>query len=349
MPSKIKNDEANNTTSLATSSYDQALPILADKISQNQSIMESSIGKAVFIKGNVSAKEDMLVNGRLEGTISLKNNKLEIGPSGSIVADAIAKVIVINGEIKGDVYASDKVVVTKTGRVIGNIFATNISVEDGAILKGSVDMDGHDASKNNSVFDLHDDHEKTSFGSLFKKVRGIAHLDSPIHNDVYTTQPQESTALVVNNNKTNHDYPFTDISVIGESVMVKGEIIAEEDVVLQGQVDGTIYFKNNSLVAGHQAQIHGNLFVKSIVTHGEIKGDIYASDQVIVKKLGHIFGNTHAPRISIESGAILMGNIEMEPQDIEKAFSNVVGYSVTKEKANAVLEKSSEKIADAML
>ncbi len=348
MPSKIKNDEANNSTSLTHTSYDQVLPILADKISQNQTIIESSIGKAVLIKGNISAKEDMLVNGRLEGTISLKNNKLEIGPSGSVIADAIAKVIVINGEIKGDVYASDKVVVTKTGRVIGNIFSSNISVEDGAILKGSIDMDGQNASKDNSIFDIHDDHEKTSFGSLFKKVRGIAHLDP--HDDEFTTAApaEESKALMVNN-KINHEYPFKDISVIGESVMIKGEIIAEEDVVLQGQVDGTIYFKNNSLVAGHQAQIHGNIFVKSIVSHGEIKGDIYAGDQVILKKLGHIFGNTHAPRISIESGAILMGNIEMEPQDIEKAFSNIVGYAITKENANATLEKTSEKIADVLI
>jgi cytoskeletal protein CcmA (bactofilin family) len=123
-----------------------------------------------------------------------------------------------------------------------------------------------------------------------------------------------------------------DRSLIGESVMIKGELISDEDVIIQGGVDGIIYLKNNSLALGPHALIKATLFVKSMVAQGEVNGDVYASDQVVLKKPCHHTGNIHAPRISIESGAMLMGDVEMEAQNIEHAFATLSGSVFAQDK-----------------
>jgi len=343
MSAKSINEQANDDTN---ASQEQTLPILADKLNHEQHISPRSlVGKDITIKGNVAAKEDMLINGHVEGTIALKNNRLEIGETGRVHADTLAKVVVVSGEIKGDVYASQQVIVTKSGRVYGSIFASDVTIEDGALLKGSIDMKELDMSKQYSVPDFEDDHPNkgNSFSSLFKRVREIAHLDPTTTNDMpnfdISSDKQSPLAL---DKKSSHDFSNMDISVIGESVMIKGNIISDEDVAIQGQIDGIIYFKNNRLIVGPHAQIHATILVKSVITHGEIKGDIFAGDQVIIRKPGHVFGDVHSPRISIESGAVLMGSVEMEQQNIENIFSNMPSNSATKEGSRTVEVETKE-------
>lgn len=324
MSAKPTNEEVKANTNLSSQVETTVIPATTEKSNYESMTSPSSlIGKTVCIKGNIAAKEDMLIDGRIEGTLVLKNNKLEIGPSARIEANAVAKIMIISGEVKGDVYASDQVKVTKTGKVFGNIYAADVCIEDGALLKGNIDMDKQDISKHNFFPDFEEDpHSKSaSFGLLFKRMREIAHLDAPPiqSEDAFIITKNSSDELLV----LNQENPFAGKSLIGEAVMIKGEVIAEEDVVVQGQIDGIVYFKNNSLIVGHNAQIQANIFVKSIVMHGEIKGDVYANDKVVIKRPGHIFGDLHSPRVSIESGAVLMGNIEMEPQNIEKAFADM--------------------------
>jgi cytoskeletal protein CcmA (bactofilin family) len=98
------------------------------------------IGKGIEIKGTLSGAGDLVVEGRVEGQISLKN-MLTIEESGEVRADVEVQSIVIQGRMAGNIEASDKVQVTSTARVVGDIKAPRVVLEDGARFKGSIEMD----------------------------------------------------------------------------------------------------------------------------------------------------------------------------------------------------------------
>lgn len=322
----FKSSHDADVKSTANAQSDSALPSISDNHLGMTVTACSFIGKALSIKGDIGAKEDMQVNGRIEGTIAVKNNRVEIGSSGCVNANVFAKIVIISGEVKGDVYAGEQIIVTKTGRVVGNIHAADITIEDGALLKGSIDMQKQDIFKQHtgSAESHEEQHGKSSaFNFLFRKPRESAHLEAATHKEIEfpaSTASAEASPLAMDNKAQGS---HNDRSMIGESVMIKGEITSGEDVLIQGAIEGVIYFKSNSLGVGPHASIKGNVFVKAMVAQGEVKGDVYASEQVILRKPGHVTGTIHAPRISIESGAVLSGGIEMEPQNIDKVFSTI--------------------------
>jgi cytoskeletal protein CcmA (bactofilin family) len=99
------------------------------------------IGPSITIKGEVTGEEDLLIHGRVEGTISLNGNQVSVGESGQVNADIQARVVIIDGKVTGDVTGIEKVIISKSGNVRGNIVAPRVTLEDGAIFKGSIDMD----------------------------------------------------------------------------------------------------------------------------------------------------------------------------------------------------------------
>ncbi len=102
----------------------------------------AQIGKSVVIKGELSGSEDLYVDGQVEGSISLKNNSLTVGPHGQVKASVEAKGIVVQGKLEGNVTASDRVELRKSAIVSGDITTQRISIEEGAYLKGKVDIQG---------------------------------------------------------------------------------------------------------------------------------------------------------------------------------------------------------------
>lgn len=104
------------------------------------------IGSSITIKGTISGDEDLVIQGRVEGAINLKEHEVTVGESGKITADVTAKTIRIDGEVTGDISGSEKVVLSKTGNLRGNIVAPRVTLEDGAIFKGSIDMDPGDTA-----------------------------------------------------------------------------------------------------------------------------------------------------------------------------------------------------------
>ena len=102
------------------------------------------IGSSIVIKGTVSGDEDLLIQGKVEGTIELGKNEVTVGETGRVAADITAKTVRIDGEVTGDVSGGEKVVISKSGNVRGNIVAPRVTLEDGAVFKGSIDMDPGD-------------------------------------------------------------------------------------------------------------------------------------------------------------------------------------------------------------
>jgi len=98
------------------------------------------IGKGISIRGNLSGGGDLIIEGAVEGQISLKNH-LTIEETGVVKADIEAERLTIKGEMNGNIVASDRVAILANGRVVGDIKAPVVVVEDGAGFKGSIDMD----------------------------------------------------------------------------------------------------------------------------------------------------------------------------------------------------------------
>jgi cytoskeletal protein CcmA (bactofilin family) len=102
----------------------------------------AQIGKSVVIKGELSGSEDLYVDGQVEGSIALKSNSLTVGPNGSVKASVDAKAVVVQGKLEGNIQASDRVELRKSAVVTGDISTQRISIEEGAYLKGKIDIQG---------------------------------------------------------------------------------------------------------------------------------------------------------------------------------------------------------------
>jgi cytoskeletal protein CcmA (bactofilin family) len=98
------------------------------------------IGKSVVIKGEVSCGEDLYIDGQVEGTVDPKGNRLTIGPNGRVKANVIARSVVVEGKLEGNIQASDRVDLKQSAIVVGDVVTQRISIDEGASIKGSVSI-----------------------------------------------------------------------------------------------------------------------------------------------------------------------------------------------------------------
>jgi cytoskeletal protein CcmA (bactofilin family) len=100
----------------------------------------SRLGPNLHVKGEISGQEPLHVDGSLEGLIQLDGAKLTVGASAKLTADIVASEIVVNGSVKGNLQAHDRIDIKKDSSVVGGLTAPAIKIEDGAYLKGSIDI-----------------------------------------------------------------------------------------------------------------------------------------------------------------------------------------------------------------
>ena len=98
------------------------------------------IGKTIVICGEVKGQEDLVVDGRVEGTVSLAENRLTIGPNANVAADLTAKDVLVLGRVQGNVIASGRVELRAGCNLEGDIRALRLAVEDNAVFRGKVDL-----------------------------------------------------------------------------------------------------------------------------------------------------------------------------------------------------------------
>src|SRR3954462_10939522 len=101
---------------------------------------QATIGRSLVIKGEVSGSESLYVDGRIEGTINLNDNRVTIGRNGVVAANITAREVVIMGKVTGNIECTDRVDIRSEGSLTGDIVSRRISVEDGALLRGSVQL-----------------------------------------------------------------------------------------------------------------------------------------------------------------------------------------------------------------
>jgi cytoskeletal protein CcmA (bactofilin family) len=101
---------------------------------------QATIGKGLFIKGEISGSESLYIDGKVEGSVNLAGNRVTVGRNGQVAASITAREIVVLGKVKGNVSATDRVDIRAEGSLNGDVSAARISIEDGAFFKGGIDI-----------------------------------------------------------------------------------------------------------------------------------------------------------------------------------------------------------------
>jgi len=136
----------------------------------------------------------------------------------------------------------------------------------------------------------------------------------------------QSLQMITRKNATNADSPAGegkvlpgmainkgDRSMIGSGVNIQGDLISEEDLVIQGQINGSITAEASEVVVGTEGSLTACIRARVVKIEGSVTGDITATEKVIVAKTGDVTGNIQAPRVNLEDGAKFKGSIEMDP------------------------------------
>ena len=101
------------------------------------------------------------------------------------------------------------------------------------------------------------------------------------------------------------------VPVLGKTLLFRGELTAEEDVILQGRVEGSIRHARN-LTIGTEGSVQGDIYASHLTVEGLVEGDLHCSEGVVVRATAQVRGNIFAPRVGIMEGATFNGRIEMD-------------------------------------
>jgi len=125
-------------------------------------------------------------------------------------------------------------------------------------------------------------------------------------------------------------------AVIGPSIQIEGTLRGQEDVFVEGEVTGTIQLQNHTLTIGTQGKIKADVYAHTVYVEGSMDGDLFGSEQVIVRKSAKVRGNITSPRVSLEDGAAFKGSIEMDPESVKSVLGPAAGANRGSSPAAAV-------------
>lgn len=150
-PSKPMDDDFDIPSDPVVPSFsNNPSPIMGSKPASSYSASTPSavIGPKITFKGELTGEEDLLIQGRVEGTIDLKGNHLTVGSQGVVKANLMAKTITIEGTVEGDLIGEERIEIKSSSNVKGNLVAARVTLEDGAKFRGSIDMDSSSGGAN---------------------------------------------------------------------------------------------------------------------------------------------------------------------------------------------------------
>jgi cytoskeletal protein CcmA (bactofilin family) len=123
--------------------------------------------------------------------------------------------------------------------------------------------------------------------------------------------PTEGHAPVKNNPESRRE-KMGQVAIIGQSIQIKGELTGNEDLTIDGTVEGNIELKDHSLTIGPNGNIKADINAKKVTIIGEVQGNVTAEETVEIRETGKLRGNIVAPRLVIADGAFFKGSVEME-------------------------------------
>ena len=109
---------------------------------------------------------------------------------------------------------------------------------------------------------------------------------------------------------------------LGPSVTIKGDLTGEEDLLIEGQLEGEVVVRQHSVTVGRSGRLTADVYGKRVVVEGEVAGNLYGLEEVVVRQAGSVQGSAVSPRVTIESGASFRGQIDMQSESVKKAFAH---------------------------
>ena len=106
-----------------------------------------------------------------------------------------------------------------------------------------------------------------------------------------------------------------DRAVIGSSISIKGDLTGEEDLLIEGRLEGKVELRRHSVTVGKSGHIKADIYGKTITVEGTVEGNLYGEEQLIVRQSGTVRGNIVSPRVALEDGSNFKGSIDMSPKD----------------------------------
>lgn len=111
-------------------------------------------------------------------------------------------------------------------------------------------------------------------------------------------------------------------AVIGPSIHIDGDLRGEEDLLIEGEVNGTVQLKSHSLTIGTHGKVRADVYANAIYVEGLMEGDLFGSERVAVRKAAQVRGNITSPHVSLEEGARFKGSIEMDVEAVKAALGS---------------------------
>jgi cytoskeletal protein CcmA (bactofilin family) len=108
-------------------------------------------------------------------------------------------------------------------------------------------------------------------------------------------------------------------AVIGSSISIKGDLTGEEDLSIEGKLEGKVELRRNCVTVGKNGRIKGDIYGKIITVEGTVEGNLYGDEQLTVRRSGTVRGNIVAPRVALEDGSNFKGSIDMSPKEKSSA------------------------------
>src|SRR5579864_9812098 len=126
-------DSSQKNSSINPGSYTPAKTVTSP-------VEQATIGRSLVIKGEVTGSESLYIDGRIEGSVNMADNRITIGRNGTVAANIVAREVVIMGKVHGNIQCSDRLDIRSEGSLTGDVVTPRICVEDGALLKGAVEV-----------------------------------------------------------------------------------------------------------------------------------------------------------------------------------------------------------------
>jgi cytoskeletal protein CcmA (bactofilin family) len=112
-------------------------------------------------------------------------------------------------------------------------------------------------------------------------------------------------------------------AVIGRSIQIRGDLRGDEDIRIEGDIEGSIHLPNHALTIGREGRVRADAYAKSVIIDGETQGDVYGAECVTIREHARVTGNILASRVSLEEGARFKGSIDMDPESVKRALAQV--------------------------
>ena len=106
--------------------------------------------------------------------------------------------------------------------------------------------------------------------------------------------------------------PRTERAVIGPTVRIKGEVSGDEDLVVQGEIEGKIEVRGRGVTIGKSGRVRADVHARSIRVEGRVRGDLFGEQEIVIDAEGDVEGNLVAPSVRLENGSRFKGSIDME-------------------------------------